>query len=213
MNIDGQEAASERRARHWGTIYERDPLTVSWYQREPSRSLELIDTLHLPTGTSMVDVGGGASSLVDHLLARGYGDVTVLDVADAALRHSADRLGVAASRVAWVCHDVLTWDPDRTYDLWHDRAVFHFLTDPEDRATYRRVLSRAVAPGGHLVIATFATDGPEQCSGLPVARYDAGALADEFGPDFVRVNAGREEHTTPAGVVQPFTWMVAAKRP
>jgi trans-aconitate methyltransferase len=188
---------------------DRSPLEVSWYEREPAMSLRLLDAAGLTAQTSVIDVGGGASLLVDRLVARGVADVTILDIAEPALKVSRDRLGPAGERVAWLAEDLLAWQPPRQYDLWHDRAVFHFLTEPADRARYLAVLRAALSPGGHAVVATFAPDGPEYCSGLPVARYGPADLADELGLRLVREE--REEHLTPAGVLQPFTWTVLAR--
>jgi len=208
------------RARHWDEVYGTRHLDeLSWFERRPALSLDLIERLVPSRAAGIVDVGGGASSLVDELLAVGYADVTVLDISQAALDLACGRLGAledrgghAASGVRWVCGDVTTWEPGRRFDLWHDRAVFHFLVDPEDRARYRNVLVRALEPGGHAVVATFADDGPTTCSGLPVHRYGAEALAGELGPAFDLVEGRRELHTTPGGTIQPFTWVVLRRR-
>jgi len=198
------------RARHWSDVYTTKPAdTVSWFQSEPSLSLELLDGLGVTAGNSVVDVGGGASVLVDRLVARGFTDVTVLDIADPALAVGRARLGADAP-VTWVAADVLTWVPARHYDLWHDRAVLHFLSG-EDVTTYRDVLERAVAPGGAVVLGTFAPDGPGYCSGLPVTRYDDDALAAVLGTGFDVVARRREVHVTPSGVGQPFTWLGARR--
>jgi trans-aconitate methyltransferase len=196
---------------HWDDVYRRRAVDeVSWFQREPVLSLELIREAGLTPDRSIVDVGGGASVLVDRLVDQGVPDVTVLDVAEAALRVSRDRLGAAGSGVTWLVQDLLQWQPERTYDVWHDRAVFHFLTDDGDRNRYRATLEAALAPGGHVVIAAFADDGPTHCSGQPVARYSPPVLAAEF-PFLHLVRAVREEHHTPAGAVQPFTWLLLAR--
>jgi len=204
------EDAPPDRARHWSDVYASKPAdTVSWFQSEPSVSLELLDGLGVTAGDSVVDVGGGASVLVDRLVARGFTDVTVLDIADPALAVARARLGGDAP-VTWVAGDVLTWVPARHYDLWHDRAVLHFLSG-EDVTTYRDVLERAVAPGGAVVLATFAPDGPGHCSGLPVTRYDDDALAAVLGTGFDVVARRREVHVTPSGAGQPFTWLGARR--
>jgi 2-polyprenyl-3-methyl-5-hydroxy-6-metoxy-1,4-benzoquinol methylase len=161
-------------------------------------------------GRSVVDVGGGASLLVDRLLEQGVTDVTVVDIAAWALQVSRDRLGPAGASVRWLVRDVVTWRPERTFDVWHDRAVFHFLVDPADRAAYRRTMYAALAPTGSVVIGTFADDGPSHCSGLPVACYSPEQLAAEF-PDLRVVGTQREEHHTPTGGVQPFTWLVLSR--
>lgn len=204
-------SASEQRVRHWDAVYEeRGTDGVSWFQREPQVSLELVASLAVPCETAVVDVGGGASTFVDRLLARGFVDVTVLDVSAAALEASRRRLGRGA-RVTWLREDVLTWRPPRRYGLWHDRAAFHFLVDAADRAAYLAVLRSALAPGGQVVLGTFAADGPDRCSGLPVARYSPGGLAGVLGDDLEVVETRREVHVTPAGARQAFTW-VAARR-
>lgn len=193
---------------HWDDVYKRvGSSKVSWFQPDPGLSLELI--LRVGAVRSVIDVGGGASVLADRLLTAGIADVTVLDISDAALRVARERLGPRGIDVSWIAHDLLAWQPPRRFDVWHDRAVFHFLTDAADRAAYRSVLRAALRPGGHVVIGTFAEDGPTHCSGLPVARYDATELGDQF-PDFRTVAARREAHRTPAGVIQPFTWLLLA---
>jgi trans-aconitate methyltransferase len=181
---------------------------VSWYQSEPAVSLELIRSLGVDRGSPVVDVGGGASPLVDRLLEAGYTDVSVLDLSDVALDEARRRVGEDAP-VSWLREDVLEWRPARRYGLWHDRAVFHFLVDEADRARYLEVLSGALEAGGAVVIATFADDGPQHCSGLPVARYSEGALVRLLGERLVPVDTRRETHLTPAGVPQPFTWVAA----
>jgi trans-aconitate methyltransferase len=193
---------------HWEHIYSARPTTeLSWYEGEPITSLRVIDELGLGSTAAIVDVGAGASTLVDRLLAAGFGDLTVLDVSRRALDEVRDRLGSLADLVTFVVHDVVSWDPGRTFDLWHDRAVFHFLVDAEDQARYVRTVQRAVHAGGAVIIAGFAEDGPTHCSGLPVARHTAEALATMFEPWFTLIADQREEHLTPAGVVQPFTWV------
>ncbi|WP_300011281.1 class I SAM-dependent methyltransferase [Pseudonocardia sp.] len=192
-------------AQHWAEVYTRRGDTqVSWFTADPACSLELIGAAdpRLPA----VDIGAGASRLVDALLDRGFTDLTALDVSDDGLAHSRARLGAAADRVHWVVTDVLDWAPDRRFGLWHDRAVFHFLTDPADRQRYRDLLRVALAPGALVVVGTFAADGPEYCSGLPTARYSPDELAAALG-DLEVVERRREEHRTPAGGVQPFTWL------
>jgi SAM-dependent methyltransferase len=192
-------------------VYGRSAITeVSWFQTDPARSLELIAAAGVDLDDPVIDVGGGASTLADRLLDHGYGDLTVLDVAAPALAAAQARLDDRARLVRWVVADVLEWTPPTTYALWHDRAVFHFLTDRAGRDRYRAVLARAIAPGGHVVIGTFAADGPVTCSGLPTARYDAAALAAEF-PGYQVDRTAREEHHTPSGSVQPFTWLLLTR--
>jgi trans-aconitate methyltransferase len=201
---------SGERVAHWDSVYERNQAdSVSWFQAEPVVSLELVDLLGISTEAGVIDVGGGASVLVDALLRRGFADLTVLDISEAALRASRQRVGAGAP-VEWIARDLLTWEPTRCYDLWHDRAVFHFLSGDEV-TDYRDLLHRAVAPGGCVVMATFAPDGPEWCSGLPVTRYDADQLDETLGDKFTLVDHRREVYTTPGDATQPFTW-IAARR-
>jgi SAM-dependent methyltransferase len=197
-------------AGHWtGVHLQRSTTDVSWYQAEPTVSLELLNAASAAPDNAILDVGGGASVLVDHLIQRGYRDLTVLDIAPPALDAARSRLGADARKATWIAADVLSWAPDRRYHIWHDRAVYHFLTMPMDQERYATVLRQALAPGGHAIIGTFAADGPETCSGLPVARYAPEALAAQF-PGF-RVRAHRrEEHRTPSGTIQPFTWVLLA---
>ena len=206
--------AGEDRRAHWERVFaERAPADVSWFEAAPRPSLELIDALGVGPGAGVVDVGGGASRLAAALVARGFSDVTVLDLCARALEASHEEVGAAPPGVAWIRADVLEWTPARTFDLWHDRAVFHFMAEPEARRRYVAVALAAVRPGGHLVVGTFASDGPERCSGLPVARYDARSLAAEFGEAFALVEARRDEHRTPRGVIQPFTWIALRRGP
>lgn len=201
------------RVQHWRSVYrDKTADTVSWYQPVPAVSLELIQTLAPDRDAAIMDVGGGASLLVDCLLDAGYRRVTVLDVAPEALRTSRERLGERAEQVTWVENDVIHFQPETAYDLWHDRAAFHFLTEAEDRQAYVAVLKSALKPGGSCIIATFALDGPERCSGLPVRRYDEGALLAELGPGFRLLDCRRETHRTPAGADQSFTWCVLHRR-
>ena len=196
------------RREHWDRVYEdRGPTGVSWFQQTPRISLEMIDVAEIPPGEAALDVGGGASPLAGALLARGFTDVSVLDLSEVALQASRARLGEAAARVEWIHADILDWAPERAYGLWHDRAVFHFLVDAESVERYVSAARSALRPGGCLVIGSFAEYGPTSCSGLPVARYDARTLAGAFGPGFALVRSCRDEHLTPAGAVQAFTWV------
>lgn len=217
----GRAGDSGERAAHWDAAYaDRGTEGVSWFQPEPRVSLELLESLGVPRDTPVVDVGGGASLLVDRLLDLGYGDLTVLDVSGEALAAARTRVPGDAP-VEWLRRDVLAWQPERPYGLWHDRAVFHFLVDAADRATYVGALRAATAPGALVVLATFAPDGPDRCSGLPVARYGVTDLAavingntgDPAGDDFTVVASRRELHTTPGGATQPFTWVALRRRP
>jgi SAM-dependent methyltransferase len=179
---------------------------LSWYESVPSASLRLVRDA-VPPSASVVDVGAGAARLVDGLLSSGFDDLTVLDISRKALEEVQARLGERAASVDFLECDVLSWKPDRAFDLWHDRAVFHFVTEADERAQYVRAAERALSERGVLVLATFAEDGPEQCSGLPVARYSASALADAF-PGLSLDRSERVEHVTPSGTVQPFTYVV-----
>lgn len=197
-------SAAGRQA-HWDDVYRtKGETSVSWFQETPAPSLELMALVGATRRSAIIDIGGGASRLVDCLVSRGYEDVTVLDLSAAALTHARTRLGDRADRVAWIVADVTAWEPSRTYDVWHDRAAFHFLTEPADRAAYVDRLRRALRHGGHAIIGTFAPDGPEKCSGLPVARHDATSLATLLGTGFVLVDTRRHEHATPWGATQRF---------
>jgi SAM-dependent methyltransferase len=203
----------EDRSTHWDDRYRTVGVDqVSWFEAEPTLSLELLDLAGVTAAATVIDVGGGASRLAGALVARGHADVTVLDLSTEALDRA--RAGLPhPDAVHWVVADLLTWAPTRRYDVWHDRAVFHFLVDPRDRATYREVLRRALAPGGTVVVATFAEDGPTMCSGLPVRRYSADELLDELGPGLTPVATGRQVVVAPAGAVQHFTWVVLKADP
>ena len=201
-----------RRQNHWETVYAtKDVTDVGWYQADPKMSLELIEWASSDHG-SVIDVGGGASLLADRLLDAGFERVAVLDISTAALERAKSRLGEKAGRVLWVVADVTAVKTVGSFDLWHDRAVFHFLTAPEDRRKYVELAKRTIRPGGHLVIGTFALDGPSRCSGLEVRRYDAALLCAEFGTEFMLVRETREDHTTPSGKPQPFMFAVLARR-
>ncbi|MDR0781164.1 MAG: class I SAM-dependent methyltransferase [Pseudomonadales bacterium] len=193
---------------HWERVYStKGTDAVSWYQPHADRSLQLIKATGVPRTASVIDVGGGASTLVDDLLAESYQNITVLDLSVAALNAAKKRLGAQAGSVTWLESDILKAEfPRHTYDVWHDRAVFHFLTDPEDRRIYVQSVLRSVKPGGHVIVATFAEDGPLQCSGLPVMRYSATQLHAEFGENFTLVSHDRELHHTPFGTSQQFTY-------
>jgi 2-polyprenyl-3-methyl-5-hydroxy-6-metoxy-1,4-benzoquinol methylase len=193
---------------HWEQVYTRKPAAeVSWYQEHAEQSLRLIRGTGAPRSAAVIDVGGGASTLVDDLLADGYTAVTVLDLSANALAAARQRLGARADAVTWI--EVSITDvalPRHAYDVWHDRAVFHFLTTPQERRAYVAAVQRAVKPGGHVIVATFAEDGPTQCSGLPVMRYSPAELHAQFGAAFSLLGQEREEHHTPAGAVQKFIY-------
>ncbi|WP_448029029.1 class I SAM-dependent methyltransferase [Bradyrhizobium liaoningense] len=193
------------RATHWDHVYAtKGEAEVSWFQDSPATSLDLIRAANPDHGATIIDIGGGASRLVDALLQDGYRDVAVLDLSANALDAAKKRIGGAASIVDWIVADATTWRPAKTYDVWHDRAAFHFLTDPHDRAAYVERLRSALTPGGQVVIGTFAPDGPEKCSGLPVQRHDSTSLAAELGPEFDLVETRNETHHTPWNSTQAF---------
>ncbi|KQT17839.1 MULTISPECIES: class I SAM-dependent methyltransferase [Bradyrhizobium] len=193
------------RSAHWENVYlTKGEAEVSWFQNSPATSLDLIRAATPDHGAAIIDIGGGASRLVDALLQDGYRDVSVLDLSANALDAAKKRIGGAASMVDWIVADATTWQPAKTYEVWHDRAAFHFLTDPRDRAAYVERLRSAVAPGGNVIIATFAPDGPEKCSGLPVQRHDSASLAAALGPEFELVETRSETHHTPWDSTQAF---------
>ncbi|WGD52279.1 class I SAM-dependent methyltransferase [Bradyrhizobium sp. CB1650] len=193
------------RSTHWENVYATKGETeVSWFQDRPAISLEMIRAANPDHAAAIIDIGGGASRLVDCLLREGYRRLAVLDLSAHALDAAKRRIGDGAAVIDWIVADVTTWQPAKTYDVWHDRAAFHFLTDPHDRADYVERLRAAVAPGGQVIIATFAPDGPEKCSGLPVQRHDSASLAVELGPEFELVETRRETHHTPWHSTQAF---------
>ncbi|WP_024326338.1 class I SAM-dependent methyltransferase [Thioalkalivibrio sp. AKL19] len=198
---------------HWEHVYQtRATDAVGWYQAQARTSRALIEAVAPDRDAAIVDIGGGASVLADELLTAGYGNLTVVDLSGAALAKARERIGTRASEVVWQEADVLGYAfPEASFDVWHDRAVFHFLTDPDQRARYARQMRRALRPGGHVVIGTFAPDGPETCSGLPVQRHSPDTLQDAFGPECVLVQSQREVHVTPGGTEQPFNWCVFRK--
>jgi SAM-dependent methyltransferase len=199
---------TETRRDHWDAAYRRTfPDRLSWFEAEPTVSLALIDACSPKHGASAVDIGGGASVLAPALLERGFASVTVVDLSQSALSIAQAALGTVAARIDFVCADVTRWIPGETFDLWHDRAVFHFLTDPEDRDRYVALVDRSVGAGGSVVLATFSPDGPERCSGLPVQRYSADDLAALFAPSFLLRERISHTHITPTGVSQQFTYV------
>lgn len=193
---------------HWNAVYDRKgPAGVSWFSPHLGISLALIRQLRLSKSARIIDVGGGAATLVDDLLDDGFADVTVLDLSERALAASQARLGDRSRSVRWLVGDITTvaLDPG-AYDVWHDRAVFHFLTAADAREAYVRNALRALVPGGHIIVATFGLEGPEQCSGLDVVRYDADGLHAEFGAPFQKIRSVRESHETPWGAEQEFVY-------
>ena len=198
---------------HWEHIYERKaPSQVSWYQTHPQLSLQFIQRTNVPMAGQIIDVGGGASTLVDHLLADGFQKITVLDVSATALQIARQRLGPRATEVTWLEADITQVElTHHFYDVWHDRAVFHFLTRAVDRRRYVETVRQAVCPGGHVIVATFALDGPPNCSGLDIARYSPDSLHDEFGSNFELVESTGESHQTPSGTEQKFVYCYCRK--
>ena len=197
---------------HWDEAYAQGEATCSWFQQQPGMSLRMLDAAGVLAADSVIDVGGGASALAGALFGRGFGDITVLDVSAAGIWAAQQRLGAQAGQVQWLIADLLTWPASRRYRVWHDRAVFHFLTTAQDRRRYLWALDAATGPGAVAVFGCFAPDGPRQCSGLPVARYSAPDLAGQLGDQWTLIRQDREEHLTPTGVIQPFTWAALRKQ-
>lgn len=199
---------SERKA-HWESVYQnKSPDAVSWYQQEPTLSLSLVNRVSLSLDAPIIDVGGGASILVDKLCDAGYSAISVLDVSGSALAHAKNRLGEKAESVHWYEEDVTRFNPPHRFEFWHDRAVYHFLTERADRDSYLNTLKQALEPGGHLVIMAFALDGPSRCSGLDIVQYDAEKLTTELGAGFELEDTGYEVHFTPAGHQQKFAYFL-----
>jgi SAM-dependent methyltransferase len=198
---------TDHRKHHWEDVYATKASTeLSWYQAIPATSLSLIRTSGAGPAAKIIDIGGGASTLADCLLADCYRNITVLDISATALDRARQRLGPAADQIEWLVADIVSWQPRTRYDLWHDRAVFHFLTDPQERRAYLTTLTAAIQPGGTLILGTFALDGPERCSGLSVCRYSPETLAEEIGTAFTLVQTVAEDHTTPSGTLQRFVY-------
>lgn len=212
MTGQGAPVPRDECAQHWTAAYAEGDTTRSWYQRTPTTSLRMFEAAGITTAASVIDVGGGASRLSDALLRLGYADLTVLDIAADGMAIAQQRLGDGAARISWLTQDLRSWKPERRYDVWHDRALLHFFTTSDEQADYIRVLHEATHPGSTTVIATFAPDGPGQCSGLPVIQRDAPGIAALLGAQWQVVTEEREEHRTPDGGVQPFTWTVLRRR-
>jgi len=193
---------------HWEAIYgAKGPQDVSWYRPHLDRSLKFIDQARLSPDAAIIDVGGGASTLVDDLLEKRYRNVTVLDLSEAAIAQARTRLGTRADRVTWIVGDITRVDlPEHRYDFWHDRAVFHFLVKDDDRERYVAKVQHALKPGGHIVVATFGPEGPERCSGLPVSRYSSEGIHNQFGDQFTKIGSDGEVHLTPWGSEQEFVY-------
>ena len=198
---------ADERVAHWDAAYAGGHRRVSWFQDDPAESLDAIWRAAPAPDAPIVDVGGGASALAGRLLEQGRTDVTVLDLSAVALQLAGDRIG-DDPRVHWIAADVLAWKPERTYAIWHDRALLHFFTADADRARYAATLAKALHPGGHAIVATFAPHGPERCSGLRVRRSAATEIAALLGPGFELQHAATHDHVTPGGTTQPFTWAI-----
>lgn len=191
---------------HWEGVYtEKGPNEVSWFEAEPAQSLALVQAANLPSGAAILDVGGGASLFASRLVEEGYTDITVADISSEALDSARSQLD-APDLITWVKADVRAHDFGRQYDLWHDRAVFHFMVETDDQDAYLTVLRRSLRPGGHLIVATFGPDGPERCSGLPVRRYASSDLSKVLGSDFELLASDLAVHETPSGASQQFTY-------
>lgn len=197
--------------KHWDAAYENRETAVSWHQIEATKSLQLIESLGVSSKAPIVDVGGGASTLVDGLIQRGYVDLTVLDLSDVAMRAAQQRLREDAGRVVWVAGDILAWDPVKKYAIWHDRAVLHFLTEADQQREYLEAMRSALDIGGFAVIGVFADDGPEKCSGLDVRGYSTSDLEALLGASYSTVGTSDEMHDTPSGGRQHFNWVVAKR--
>ena len=196
---------------HWEAVYQKnEPGKTSWAQPVPKTSLEFIHSFNLPKNARIIDIGGGDSKLVDYLLEEGYQDITVLDISETAIEHAKERLGQKSGAVTWIVSDILNFNPTEKYDCWHDRATFHFLTSEAQRLAYTGIARSAVS--GYLTIGTFADNGPEKCSGLVVKQYSSEALTREFEPGFERIKCIQDDHITPAGVVQHFTFCSFKKK-
>ena len=206
-------ATEPDQAARWDDAFAQGDAACTWFQATPRMSLRMLEAAGVSAADSVIDVGGGASPLAGALLQRGFSDVTVLDISAVALQLAWRRLGPEAGRVQWLIADIRTWQPPRRFQAWHDRAVFHFLTTAPDRQQYLRAMNAATGAGAAAVFGCFAPDGPPQCSGLPVARYGPQELADELGPRWVLIADDRELHVTPAGVTQPYTWVVLRRNP
>jgi SAM-dependent methyltransferase len=190
---------------HWETIYRtKSPEQMSWTEEIPRTSLEFIDSFRLPKTAHIIDIGGGDSRLVDFLLVNGYTNITVLDISREALNRAQHRLGDRAARVKWIISDIIDFQPDIRYDLWHDRATFHFLTDPSQVACYLSIVRLSVHTGGHAVIGTFSDNGPEKCSGLPIRQYTEQELTHELDNGFEKIKCITEDHRTPFNTLQNF---------
>lgn len=201
------------RQQHWDTTYASKPETgVSWFQSDPRQSFRWIQQAAPDHSAAIIDVGGGASRLADRLITEGYSNLTVLDISSVALSRTRERIGSSADKVKWITADVTAWTPDRTWEVWHDRAVFHFLIEREAQDSYIAALRMGTREGSAVIMATFAPTGPEKCSGLPVRRYDAQSLAARLGRDFYLYAEAAERHQTPFGTTQDFIYVAFRRR-
>ena len=207
-----RDGHSDKRS-HWEQVYEtKHPRTVSWFQTEPTVSIELVQNSGVKKTDAIIDVGGGASGFADCLQSRGYKNVTVLDISSAAIELSQKRLGERSRTITWYATDITAFEPPHSFALWHDRAVFHFLTNPSERRKYVEVLKRSVPKNGHVIIATFSIGGPEKCSGLEVEQYDAPKILDTLGDGFQLVEEVGETHITPQKRAQEFSYFWLIRR-
>jgi trans-aconitate methyltransferase len=199
-------------ASHWDDAYAQGDDTRSWFEEHPRMSLRMLDSAGVTAADALMDVGGGASRLAAVLLDRGFRDLTVLDISANGMRYAQHHLRGQAGQVNWLTADVLRWHPARRYRVWHDRAVFHFLTTADQRHQYLTTLNTATSPGTVVIFGCFAPDGPQHCSGLPVARYTPAQQANQVGPNWNVTGENQEAHATPAGVIQPFTWVTLRRQ-
>lgn len=201
------------RKAHWENIYTTKELTdVSWYQPVPETSLEFLTQSGLPKTAKIIDIGGGDSYFVDYLLQQGYTDITVLDISENALKRAKVRLGENAARVKWIVSDATTFVPEESYDFWHDRAVFHFLTEEKDIAAYQNVLAKGIRVNGTLVLGTFSEDGPTKCSGIPIKQYSEKSMVERFTTGFEKITCLHVDHPTPFGTIQNFVFCSFRRR-
>lgn len=198
---------------HWENIYQtKTPQQVSWYQTKPATSLAFIEQSNLPLSAKIIDVGGGDGFLVDYLLEEGYEDITVLDISAAAIEKAKLRLGEKAGAVKWIISDITSFKPTEQYDLWHDRAVFHFLITDEDIAVYRKLVAESIHANGNMIIGTFSEQGPKKCSGIDIRQYSSESLTEQFSEHFERTSTLTENHKTPFDTFQNFVFCTFKKR-
>lgn len=195
------------RKKHWENIYQTKQLNeVSWFQATPETSLSFFKTLNIPSTAKIIDIGGGDSFLVDHLLDLGYENITVLDISEAALERAKNRLGNRANKVKWIVADAANFKPTEQYDFWHDRAAFHFLTNDDEVANYVKTVNEAIALNGYLIIGTFSEQGPKKCSGIDIKQYSENSLSQLFTKEFENLNCFTVEHKTPFDTIQQFVF-------